>query len=154
MGSICPAIILPYVYNCNLPFATPLIPQRPSLPSGISQYRAQAVHFILPFDSFMNNSASFPKLWLFNCNNIICTFQHYKSVICKRVLSFPISVIKFFAGDISISGGITLFTGQNSGFSNVVENTSEPTPNDGKWFTRATGNDITIISSSRCFDNS
>ena len=71
-----------------------------------------------------------------------------------RVLSFPISVIKFFAGDISISGGIRLFTGQNSGFSNVVENTSEPTPNDGKWFTRATGNDITIISSSRCFDNS
>ena len=69
-------------------------------------------------------------------------------------MSFPISVIKFFADDITVSGGITLFTGQNSGFSNVVEITSEPTPNDGKWFTRATGNGIIIISSSRCFDNS
>ncbi len=56
-------------------------------------------------------------------------------------------------GDIAVSGGITIFTGQNSGLSNVVEMTSEPTLNDSEWFTRATGHDITIISSARCFDN-
>ena len=63
------------------------MPQRPSLPSGISQYLAQAVHFILPFGSFLNNSASFPKKWLFNCNNTL--YMHFNVIkwpCCLKVI--------------------------------------------------------------------
>ena len=54
------------------------MPHRPSFPSGISQYLAHAVHFTLPCGSFLNNSASFPKNWLFNCNNTL--FMHFNII--------------------------------------------------------------------------
>jgi hypothetical protein len=56
-------------------------------------------------------------------------------------------------GDIAVSGGITIFTDENNGLANVAELTSEPTPNDQEWLTSATGEDITITGSAKCFDN-
>jgi hypothetical protein len=45
---MCPAITFPYTYSHNLSLLTPLIPQSPIFPSGISHFLAHAVHRILP----------------------------------------------------------------------------------------------------------
>jgi hypothetical protein len=45
----------PYTYRYKLLFVTSLIPHKPVLPSGISHSLGQAVHFILPLDTYSNS---------------------------------------------------------------------------------------------------
>src|SRR5215469_14548665 len=84
-----PAITLPYTNNRNLLFATPLIPQRSILPSGISQSLAHVVHFILPLGSSTYNSASLPKTLFRSC--ILSSSSHMIYKICESTAWHRIS---------------------------------------------------------------
>src|ERR671933_373297 len=91
IGSMWPAITLPYTYKYKLLFVTPLIPHKPALPSGISHSLAQAVHFILPFGSLTYSSASLPVISL-RCTIYYGCNKHIKFVYTYMEKTFVINI--------------------------------------------------------------